>query len=80
MPHEEAFELIETSARRQFRGKKLSGIRMVVRCAGLCYTKAHVDTFVILSGDSDFSPLCVQNARELTRSTSVCRRTKSTSI
>jgi len=36
---------------------------MVVDALDLCYTKGHVDTFVILSGDSDFSPL-VSKLRE----------------
>ena len=38
-------------------------IRMVVDALDLCYTKAHVDTFVVISGDSDFSPL-VSKLRE----------------
>jgi hypothetical protein len=44
-------------------GKNSADIRMVVDALDLCYTKAHVDTFVILSGDSDFSPL-VSKLRE----------------
>src|ERR1017187_8235285 len=54
--HEAAFELIEIPHVRQ-TGKNSADIRMVVDALDLCYTKAHVDTFVILSGDSDFSPL-----------------------
>jgi uncharacterized protein (TIGR00288 family) len=54
--HEAAFELIEIPHRRQ-SGKNSADIRMVVDALDLCYTKPHVDTFVILSGDSDFSPL-----------------------
>jgi uncharacterized protein (TIGR00288 family) len=54
--HEAAFELIEIPHRRQ-TGKNSADIRMVVDALDLCYTKPHVDTFVILSGDSDFSPL-----------------------
>ena len=44
-------------------GKNSADIRMVVDALDLCYTKSHVDTFVIISGDSDFSPL-VSKLRE----------------
>ena len=54
--HEAAFELIEIPHVRQ-SGKNSADIPMVVDALDLCYTKAHVDTFVIISGDSDFSPL-----------------------
>src|SRR5246500_715913 len=54
--HEAAFELIEIPHLRQ-SGKNSADIRMVVDALDLCYTKAHVETFVIISGDSDFSPL-----------------------
>lgn len=60
--HEAAFELIEIPHLRQ-SGKNSADIRMVVDALDLCYTKAHVDTFVIVSGDSDFSPL-VSKLRE----------------
>lgn len=60
--HEAAFELIEIPHVRQ-SGKNSADIRMVVDALDLCYTKPHVDTFVILSGDSDFSPL-VSKLRE----------------
>ena len=60
--HEAAFELIEIPHVRQ-SGKNSADIRMVVDALDLCYTKSHVDTFVILSGDSDFSPL-VSKLRE----------------
>ena len=60
--HEAAFELIEIPHIRQ-SGKNSADIRMVVDALDLCYTKSHVDTFVILSGDSDFSPL-VSKLRE----------------
>jgi uncharacterized protein (TIGR00288 family) len=60
--HEAAFELIEIPHVRQ-SGKNAADIRMVVDALDLCYTKAHVDTFVILSGDADFSPL-VSKLRE----------------
>ena len=61
--HEAAFELIEIPHVRQ-SGKNSADIRMVVDALDLCYTKSHVDTFVIISGDSDFSPLVSQAARE----------------
>jgi uncharacterized protein (TIGR00288 family) len=60
--HEAAFELIEIPHVRQ-SGKNSADIRMVVDALDLCYTKAHVDSFVIISGDSDFSPL-VSKLRE----------------
>ena len=60
--HEASFELIEIPHLRQ-SGKNSADIRLVVDALDLCYTKAHVDTFVIISGDSDFSPL-VSKLRE----------------
>ncbi len=54
--HEASFELIEIPHVRQ-SGKNSADIRLVVDALDLCYTKSHVDTFVIISGDSDFSPL-----------------------
>ncbi|MFW6087970.1 MAG: NYN domain-containing protein, partial [Myxococcota bacterium] len=60
--HEAAFELIEIPHVR-YSGKNSADIRMVVDALDLCYTKEHIDTFVIISGDSDFSPL-VSKLRE----------------
>jgi uncharacterized protein (TIGR00288 family) len=60
--HEAAFELIDIPHVRQ-ASKNSADIRMVVDALDLCYTKSHVDTFVIISGDSDFSPL-VSKLRE----------------
>ena len=60
--HASAFELIEIPHVRQ-SGKNSADIRLVVDALDLCYTKSHVDTFVIVSGDSDFSPL-VSKLRE----------------
>ena len=60
--HEAAFEMIEIPHVGQ-SGKNSADIRMVVDALDLCYTKAHVDTFVVISGDSDFSPL-VSKLRE----------------
>jgi uncharacterized protein (TIGR00288 family) len=60
--HLASFELIEVPHVRQ-SGKNSADIRMVVDALDLCYTKEHVDTFVIVSGDSDFSPL-VSKLRE----------------
>ena len=54
--HEAAFELIGAPHARQ-AGKNSADIRMVVDVLNLCYTKEHIDTFVIISGDSNFSPL-----------------------
>jgi uncharacterized LabA/DUF88 family protein len=60
--HEASFELIEIPHFRQ-SGKNSADIRMVVDALDLCYTKSHVNTFIIISGDSDFSPL-VSKLRE----------------
>ena len=60
--HESNFELIEIPHVRQ-SGKNSADIRLVVDALDLCYTKSHVNTFVIISGDSDFSPL-VSKLRE----------------
>ena len=60
--HGASFELIEIPHLRQ-SGKNSADIRMVVDALDLCYTKSHVDTFGIISGDSDFSPL-VSKLRE----------------
>ena len=64
--HDAAFELIEIPHTRQ-SGKNSADIRMVVDALDLCYTKEHLETFVILSGDSDFSPL-VSKLRENNKS------------
>jgi uncharacterized protein (TIGR00288 family) len=60
--HEAAFELIEIP-HVSYSGKNSADIRLVVDALDLCYTKSHVTTFVIVSGDSDFSPL-VSKLRE----------------
>ena len=60
--HDSTLELIEIPHRSQ-SGKNSADIRMVVDALDLCYTKSHVDTFAIISGDSDFSPL-VSKLRE----------------
>ncbi len=54
--HEAAIELIEIP-KRSVSGKNSADIRLVVDSIDLCYSKEHIDTFVIVSGDSDFSPL-----------------------
>ncbi len=60
--HEAAFEMIDIPHVRS-SGKNSADIRMVVDALDLCYMKSHVDTFAIVSGDSDFSPL-VSKLRE----------------
>ncbi|MFN2370370.1 MAG: NYN domain-containing protein [Candidatus Krumholzibacteriia bacterium] len=60
--HEAAIELIEIPMPR-ISGKNSADIRLVVDAMDLCYSKDHIDTFVIVSGDSDFSPL-VSKLRE----------------
>ena len=65
--HEANFELIEIPHVRQ-SGKNSADIRLVVDALDLCYTKSHVNTFVIISGDSDFSPLVAklrENAKQV---------------
>jgi len=54
--HEAAIELIEIP-KRSLSGKNSADIRLCVDALDLCYSKEHIDTFVIVSGDSDFSPL-----------------------
>lgn len=63
--HEAGFELIEIPHTR-LSGKNSADIRLVVDALDLCYTKSHVDTFVVISGDSDFSPV-VAKLRENNR-------------
>ncbi len=75
--HEAAFELIEIPHVRQ-SGKNSADIRMVVDALDLCYTKSHVETFVIISGDSDFSPL-VSKLRENNKVVIGCGVKKSSS-
>jgi uncharacterized protein (TIGR00288 family) len=60
--HEAGFELIEVP-HVSYAGKNSADIRMVVDALDMCYTKAHIDIFVLVSGDSDFSPL-VSKLRE----------------
>ena len=60
--HEAAIELIEVPMPR-ISGKNSADIRMVVDAIDLCWSKDHIDTFVLVSGDSDFSPL-VSKLRE----------------
>src|SRR5207253_7773815 len=61
--HEAAIELIEIPRRAQ-TGKNSADIRLCVDAMDLAYSKDHIDTFVIVSGDSDFSPL-VSKLKEL---------------
>jgi uncharacterized protein (TIGR00288 family) len=61
--HEAAIELIEIPRRSQ-SGKNSADIRLCVDAMDLAYSKEHIDTFVIVSGDSDFSPL-VSKLKEL---------------
>src|SRR4026209_168337 len=75
--HEASFEMIEIPHVRM-SGKNSADIRMVVDALDLCYTKEHVDTFVIVSGDSDFSPL-VSKLRENNKFVIGCGVKQSTS-
>ena len=60
--HEASFEMIEIP-HVSYSGKNSADIRLVVDALDLCWAKQHVDVFVIISGDSDFSPL-VSKLRE----------------
>ncbi len=75
--HSAGFELIEIP-HVKLSGKNSADIRMVVDALDLCYTKPHVDTFVIISGDSDFSPL-VSKLRENNKGVIGCGVKNSTS-
>jgi len=75
--HHAGFELIEIP-HVKVSGKNSADIRMVVDALDLCYTKPHVDTFVIISGDSDFSPL-VSKLRENNKGVIGCGVKNSTS-
>jgi uncharacterized protein (TIGR00288 family) len=75
--HQAGFELIEIP-HVKMSGKNSADIRMVVDALDLCYTKPHVDTFVIISGDSDFSPL-VSKLRENNKDVIGCGVKNSTS-
>ena len=54
--HEAAMEMIDIP-QKYYSGKNSADIKMVVDAMDMCYSKEHLDTFVIMSGDSDFSPL-----------------------
>src|SRR6185503_14337472 len=54
--HEQGFEMVDIP-HSKFSGKNSADIRMVVDAVDLCYSKSHIDTFALLTGDSDFSPL-----------------------
>ena len=54
--HLQGFEMVDIP-RSNVSGKNSADIRMVVDAIDLCYSKAHIDTFALLTGDSDFSPL-----------------------
>jgi len=60
--HEAAIELIDIP-QKKYSGKNSADIRLVVDAMDICHGKEHLDTFVIVSGDSDFSPL-VSKLRE----------------
>src|ERR671935_405817 len=75
--HEAAIELVEIP-RRGMSGKNSADIRLVVDAIDLAYSKDHIDTFVIVSGDSDFSPL-VSKLKELGKHVIGLGMTQSTS-
>src|SRR6201997_2550076 len=75
--HEAAIELVEIPRRAQ-SGKNSADIRLCVDAMDLAYAKAHIDTFVVVSGDSDFSPL-VSKLKELGKHVIGLGMTESTS-
>src|SRR6516162_3039335 len=75
--HEAAIELVEIPKRSQ-TGKNSADIRLCVDALDLAYSKEHIDTFVIVSGDSDFSPL-VSKLKELGKHVIGLGMTESTS-
>src|SRR6516225_1444352 len=75
--HEAAIELVEIPPRGQ-SGKNSADIRLCVDAMDLAYSKEHIDTFVIVSGDSDFSPL-VSKLKELGKHVIGLGMTQSTS-
>ncbi len=75
--HSQGVELIDVPQTRM-SGKNSADIRMVVDAIDLCYSKSHIDTFALLSGDSDFSPL-VSKLKENNRRVLGCGVKSSTS-
>jgi uncharacterized protein (TIGR00288 family) len=74
--HEAGFELIEVP-HVSYSGKNSADVRLVVDALDMCYTKSHLDVFVVISGDSDFSPL-VGKLRENNK-TVICLGVKNSS-
>jgi uncharacterized protein (TIGR00288 family) len=54
--HRHGFEMVDIPSSK-VSGKNSADIRMVVDAIDLCYSKSHIDTFTLVTGDSDFSPL-----------------------
>jgi uncharacterized protein (TIGR00288 family) len=54
--HRQGFEMVDIPSSK-VSGKNSADIRMVVDAIDLCYSKSHIDTFVLVTGDSDFSPV-----------------------
>ena len=75
--HAHGIELIDIP-QSKMSGKNSADIRMVVDALDLCYSKEHIDTFALLSGDSDFSPL-VSKLKENNRRVIGCGVKSSTS-
>ena len=75
--HKQGFEMIDIP-QTKMSGKNSADIRMVVDALDMCYSKAHIDTFVLLTGDSDFSPL-VSKLKENDKSVIGCGVRNSTS-
>ncbi len=75
--HAQGVEMIDIP-QSKMSGKNSADIHMVVDALDLCYSKQHIDTFALLSGDSDFSPL-VSKLKENNRRVIGCGVKSSTS-
>ena len=75
--HKQGFEMVDIP-RSKISGKNSADIRMVVDAIDLCYSKSHIDTFALITGDSDFSPL-VSKLKENDKRVVGCGVRKSTS-
>ena len=57
--HRHGVEMVDIPASK-VSGKNSADIHMVADAIDLCYSKDHIDTFALISGDSDFSPLAAK--------------------
>ncbi|MEZ4775580.1 MAG: NYN domain-containing protein [Bacteroidia bacterium] len=62
---ENSIDLIELPSHKN-KGKNSSDIKLVVDALETAFTKDYIDTFVVVSGDSDYTPL-ISKLRELNK-------------